>query len=109
GVMPELDELQATRKNLLEQARAISEKAKKERRELTNEEQANYQKYFDEAQGLKTKSTMSCASTTVVLISSRPGTAFIVTALRSGLVPAPPAAPVQHQLGGRQLMPDQLP
>ena len=53
--MPELHELQATRKNLLEQARAINEKAKAEKRDLTAEEQTNYNKYFDEAQNLKSK------------------------------------------------------
>src|SRR5262245_49552850 len=51
--MPELHELQATRKNLLEQARAISNKAKEEKRDLTSEEQTIYNKYFDDTQKLK--------------------------------------------------------
>ena len=46
----ELHELQADRKNLLEQARAINEKAKSEKRDLTAEEQTNYTKYFNDAQ-----------------------------------------------------------
>lgn len=49
----ELHELQADRKNLLEQARAINEKAKGEKRDLTAEEQTNYRKYFDDAQAIK--------------------------------------------------------
>lgn len=51
----ELHELQTQRKTLLEQARAISEKAKAEKRDLTAEEQVNYNKYFDDVQGLKAK------------------------------------------------------
>ncbi len=51
----ELHELQADRRNLLEQARAINEKAKSEKRDLTAEEQTNYTKYFNDAQGLKDK------------------------------------------------------
>jgi HK97 family phage major capsid protein len=49
----ELHELQASRKNLLEQARAINEKAKGENRALTAEELNNYNKYFADAQGVK--------------------------------------------------------
>jgi hypothetical protein len=53
--MPELYELQAQRKNLLEQAHQISDRAKNENRDLTAEERTNYNKYFDDAAALKTK------------------------------------------------------
>jgi hypothetical protein len=47
---------------------------------------------------------------TVVLSSSSSSmVASVVAALRLCLVPTPPTAPVQHQVGGRHLMPDQLP
>jgi hypothetical protein len=60
--MPELYELQAQRKNLLEQAHQISDRATGENRDLTTEERTNYNKYFDEAAHLRPKSTRRSAS-----------------------------------------------
>lgn len=51
--MPTLLELQTKRNTLVTQARAINEKALAEKREMTAEESANFDKYMDESDGVK--------------------------------------------------------